>query len=172
MMIRMLAPVATFAMCASVALAQPADSVVRHATRLFEAGNSAAAVEILRPMANTSAAAATLLGRIAWQSANYKDAARWLDAAIALDPRYVEAYVWRGRTYVQEIETTSFLRRSDATACKASPRMAIRADQRACGFRPATFATAPRFWSQRPVRRPTTFSPTASHSAPRVAGST
>ena len=96
---------------ASVALAQPADSVVRRATQLFETGNSAAAAAVVRPLADTSAGAATLLGRMAWQAANYKEAARWLDAAIALDPRRVEAYVWRGRTYVQEIQTTTFLRK-------------------------------------------------------------
>jgi len=48
---------------------------------------------------------------MAWQSANYKEAARWLDAAIALDPRHVDAYLWRGRAYLQEIETTNFLRK-------------------------------------------------------------
>jgi tetratricopeptide (TPR) repeat protein len=96
---------------ASVALAQPADSVIKQATRLFETGNTAAATALVRPLADTSARAATLLGRMAWQSANYKDAAKWLDAAIVRDPRHVEAYVWRGRTYVQEIETTNFLRK-------------------------------------------------------------
>jgi tetratricopeptide (TPR) repeat protein len=95
----------------SVALAQPADSVIKQATRLFETGNTAAATALVRPLADTSARAATLLGRMAWQSANYKDAAKWLDAAIVRDPRHVEAYVWRGRTYVQEIETTNFLRK-------------------------------------------------------------
>ena len=111
MIISFLARAAAWTMYASVAVAQPADSVVRQATRLFETGNSAAAAALVRPLADTSARAATLLGRIAWQSANYKDAARWLDAAIALDPRHVDAYVWRGRTYVQEIETTNFLRK-------------------------------------------------------------
>jgi tetratricopeptide (TPR) repeat protein len=111
MIISFFARAAAWTLYASVAVAQPADSVVRQATRLFETGNSAAAAALLRPLADTSARAATLLGRIAWQSANYKDAARWLDAAIALDPRHVDAYVWRGRTYVQEIETTNFLRK-------------------------------------------------------------
>src|SRR5262245_1181092 len=97
---------------ASIALAQPADSIVKQATNLFETGNTPAAVALARPLADTSAAAATLLGRMAWQSANYKEAARWLDAAIALDPRRVDAYVWRGRTYIQEIETTNFLRKA------------------------------------------------------------
>jgi tetratricopeptide (TPR) repeat protein len=110
-MIGTLVRLAAGAIYASAALAQSADSVVRQATRLFETGNSAAAIALAHPLADTSAAAATLLGRIAWQSANYKDAARWLDAAIAHDPRFVDAYVWRGRTYVQEIETTSFLRK-------------------------------------------------------------
>ena len=96
---------------AGVALAQSTESIVKQATNLFEAGNTPAAVALVRPLADTSAIAATLLGRMAWQSANYKDAARWLDAAIALDPRHVDAYVWRGRTYVQEIETTNFLRK-------------------------------------------------------------
>jgi tetratricopeptide (TPR) repeat protein len=96
---------------ASVALAQPADSVVRQAARLFETGNTPAAIALLRPLADTSAKAATLLGRMAWQAANYKEAAKWLDAAIALDPKHVEAYVWRGRTYVQEIQTTNFIRK-------------------------------------------------------------
>ena len=96
---------------ASVAVAQPADSVVRQATRLFETGNTAAATALVRPLAESSATAATLLGRMAWQSANYKDAARWLDAAIALDPRGVEAHIWRGRTYLQEIETVNFMRK-------------------------------------------------------------
>jgi len=95
----------------SVALAQSADSVVRRATRQFETGNTAAAEALARPLADTSASAATLLGRMAWQSANYKEAARWLDAAIALDARRVEAYIWRARTYVQEIETVNFLRK-------------------------------------------------------------
>ena len=102
---------ALWTMYASVALAQPADSVVRHATRLFETGNTAAATALVRPLADTSANAATLLGRMAWQAANYKDAAKWLDAAIARDPRHVEAYIWRGRTYVQEIQTVNFLRK-------------------------------------------------------------
>ena len=111
MIISFFARAAAWTLYASVAVAQPADSVVRQATRLFETGNAAAAAALLRPLADTSARAATLLGRIAWQSANYKDAARWLDAAIALDPRHVDAYVWRGRTYVQEIETANFLRK-------------------------------------------------------------
>src|SRR5215211_938946 len=111
MIISFFARAAAWTLYASVAVAQPADGVVRQATRLFETGNAAAAAALLRPLADTSARAATLLGRIAWQSANYKDAARWLDAAIALDPRHVDAYVWRGRTYVQEIETTNFLRK-------------------------------------------------------------
>lgn len=98
-------------LCANAALAQPADSVVRQATRLFETGNSAAATALVRPLADSSAAAATLLGRMAWQSANYKEAARWLDAAIVLDPRRVDAYIWRGRTYVEEIQNVSFLRK-------------------------------------------------------------
>ena len=110
-MLGILARSAAWTMYASVALAQPADSVVKQATRLFEMGNSAAAAALVRPIADTSAKAATLLGRLAWQSANYKEAARWLDAAISLDPRRVEAYVWRGRTYLQEIETTNFLRK-------------------------------------------------------------
>lgn len=95
----------------NVAVAQSADSVVRQATRLFEMGNVAAATSLARPLADTSAAAATLLGRMAWQYANYKDAARWLDAAIALDPKRVDAYIWRARTYIQEIETVNFLRK-------------------------------------------------------------
>ena len=111
MIIGMIARSAAWTLCGSVALAQPADSVVRHARDLFETGNSAAAVALVRPLADTSASAATLLGRIAWRSANYKDAARWLDAAIALDPRRVDAHVWRGRTYVQEIETVNFMRK-------------------------------------------------------------
>ena len=111
MIISLLARAAAWTLYASVAMAQPADSVVRQTTRLFETGNSAAAAALVRPLADTSARAATLLGRMAWQSANYKDAARCLDAAIALDPRHVDAYVWRGRTYVQEIETTNFLRK-------------------------------------------------------------
>ena len=111
MMISMLAKSVAWTLYGSVALAQPADSVVRQATRLFETGNSAAATELLRPLADTSAAAATLLGRMAWQAAKYKDAARWLDAAIALDPRRVDAHIWRGRTYIQEIETVNFLRK-------------------------------------------------------------
>ena len=98
-------------MCASIAVAQPADSVVRQATRLFETGNTAAATALARPLADTSATAATLLGRMAWQSANYKEAAKWLDAAIALDPKRVDAYIWRARTYVQEIQTVNFLRK-------------------------------------------------------------
>ena len=98
-------------MYASVALAQPADSIVRRATRLFETGDAAGAAALVRPLADTSARAATLLGRMAWQAANYKDAARWLDAAIALDPRHVDAYIWRARTYEQEIETVNFLRK-------------------------------------------------------------
>ncbi len=102
---------AAFAVYGSVVLAQPADSIVKQATRLFETGSSAAAVALVRPLADTSATAATLLGRMAWQSANYKEAARWLDAAIALDARRVDAYIWRARTYVQEIETVNFLRK-------------------------------------------------------------
>lgn len=96
---------------ATAALAQAGDSVVMQARDLFETGNSPAAVAMLRPLADTSPAAATLLGRIAWQSGNYKEAARWLDVAIARDPQRVEAYVWRARTYVQEIETVSFIRK-------------------------------------------------------------
>ena len=110
-MIAILSRFAAWPLCASAALAQPADSIVKQARNLFEMGNSAAAAALVRPLADTSATAATLLGRMAWQSANYKEAARWLDAAIALDPRRVDAYVWRGRTYVQEIETTNFLRK-------------------------------------------------------------
>jgi len=107
----LLAKSAAWTIYGSVALAQSTDSVVKQAKRLFETGNMPAAAALVRPLADTSAVAATLLGRMAWQSANYKDAARWLDAAIALDPRHVDAYVWRGRTYVQEIETTNFLRK-------------------------------------------------------------
>jgi len=107
----LLAKSAAWTIYGSVALAQSTDSVVKQAKRLFETGNTPAAAALVRPLADTSAVAATLLGRMAWQSANYKDAARWLDAAIALDPRHVDAYVWRGRTYVQEIETTNFLRK-------------------------------------------------------------
>lgn len=110
-MLGILAKSVALTMYATIALAQPADSVVRQATRLFETGNAAAATALARPLADTSAMAATLLGRMAWQAANYKDAARWLDAAIALDPRRVEAYIWRARTYVQEIETVNFLRK-------------------------------------------------------------
>ena len=102
---------AAWTVCATIALAQPADSVVRQATRLFETGNAAGATALARPLADTSAAAATLLGRMAWQYANYKEAAKWLDAAIALDPRRVDAYSWRARTYVQEIQTVNFLRK-------------------------------------------------------------
>src|SRR5262247_3798120 len=105
-MIAILVRSAALMMCAHVAFAQPADSVVKQATRLFETGNTPAAIALARPLADTSARAATLLGRMAWQSANYKEAGKWLDAAIALDPRRVDAYVWRGRTYIQEIETT------------------------------------------------------------------
>ena len=61
---------AALTMYGSVVLAQPADSVVRQATRLFETGNSTAAAALVRPIADTSATAATLLGRMAWQSAN------------------------------------------------------------------------------------------------------
>jgi len=96
---------------AAAALAQPADSTVRQATRLFESGNSATAAALVRPLADSSAAAATLLGRMAWQSADYKEAARWLDAAIALDSRRIDAYIWRARTYLQELETVNFLRK-------------------------------------------------------------
>jgi len=103
-------------MYGSVTLAQAADSVVRQATRLFETGNAAAAAALARPLADTSATAATLLGRMAWQYANYKEAARWLDAAIALEPRRVEAYIWRARTYIQEIETVNFLRKGGVAA--------------------------------------------------------
>jgi tetratricopeptide (TPR) repeat protein len=110
-MIDILVRSAAWTMYAGAALAQPADSVVRQATRQFETGKTAAATALVRPLADSSATAATLLGRMAWQSASYKDAARWLDAALALDPRHVEAYIWRARTYVQEIETTSFLRK-------------------------------------------------------------
>jgi tetratricopeptide (TPR) repeat protein len=110
-MLGILAKSVAWTTCASAALAQPADGVVKQATHLFETGNTPAAVALVRPLGDTSATAATLLGRMAWQSANYKEAARWLDAAIALDPRHVDAYVWRGRTYVQEIETTNFLRK-------------------------------------------------------------
>jgi tetratricopeptide (TPR) repeat protein len=110
-MIAILARSASWTLYATTAVAQPADSLVRQATRLFETGNAAAATALVRPLADTSATAATLLGRMAWQTANYKDAAHWLDAAIARDPRRVEAYVWRGRTYLQEIETTNFLRK-------------------------------------------------------------
>ena len=110
-MIAILARSAAWTLSASTALAQSAESIVKQATNLFETGNTPAAVALARPLADTSATAATLLGRMAWQSANYKDAARWLDAAIALDPRHVDAYVWRGRTYLQELETTSFLRK-------------------------------------------------------------
>ena len=98
-------------MCGTAAQAQPADSVVRQATRLFESGNSAAATAMARPLADSSAAAASLLGRMAYQAANYKEAARWLDAAIALDPRRIDAYIWRARTYVQEIQSVNFLRK-------------------------------------------------------------
>lgn len=111
MSIHILATSTAWMLYASAALAQSADGIVKQATNLFETGNSAAAAALVRPLADTSATAATLLGRMAWQSANYKDAARWLDAAIALDPRRVEAYIWRGRTYIQEIETTNFLRK-------------------------------------------------------------
>jgi len=111
-MLGILARSAAGTLYASIALAQSADSIVKQATNLFETGNTPAAVALVRPLADTSATAATLLGRMAWQSANYKEAARWLDAAIALDPRHVMAYIWRGRTYVQEIETTSFLRKA------------------------------------------------------------
>jgi tetratricopeptide (TPR) repeat protein len=111
MIISFLARAAAWTLYASVAVAQPADSVVRQATRLFETGNTAAATALVRPLADSSATAATLLGRMAWQSANYKDAGRWFDAAIVLDPRHVEAHVWRGRTYIQELETTTFLRK-------------------------------------------------------------
>src|SRR6187431_259127 len=93
MIISFLVRAAAWTLYASAAAAQPADSVVRQATRLFETGNTAAATALVRPLADSSATAATLLGRMAWQSANYKDAARWLDAAIALDPRHVEALV-------------------------------------------------------------------------------
>ena len=96
---------------AMAALAQSSDSVVAQARRLFETGNAPAAVALVRPLGETSAAAATLLGRMAWQSADYKEAARRLDAAIALDPRHVEAYIWRARTYEQELETVSFIRK-------------------------------------------------------------
>jgi len=111
MMIRIGVASVAWTLCAHAALAQPADSVVRQATRLFETGNSAGAAALLRPLADSSAAAATLLGRMAWQSANYKEASRWLDAAIALDPRRVDAHIWRGRTYIQEIQTVNFLRK-------------------------------------------------------------
>src|SRR4029453_879319 len=111
-MLGILARSAAGTLYASIALAQSADSIVKQATNLFETGNSAAAAARVRPLADTSARTATPRGRMAWQSANYKDAARWLDAAIALDPRRVDAYVWRGRTYVQEIETTNFLRKA------------------------------------------------------------
>src|SRR4029434_5267150 len=100
-MLGILARSAAGILYASIALAQSADSIVRQATNVFETGNTPAAVALVRPLADTSATAATLLGRMAWQSANYKEAARWLDAAIALDPRHVMAYIWRGRTYVQ-----------------------------------------------------------------------
>src|SRR4030095_8067002 len=110
-MLGILARSAAGTLYASIALAQSTDSLVKQAKRLFETGNTPAAAALVRPLADTSAVAATLLGRMAWHSANYKDAARWLDAAIALDPKHVEAYVWRGRTYVQEIETTNFLRK-------------------------------------------------------------
>jgi tetratricopeptide (TPR) repeat protein len=103
-------------MYASVALTQPADSIVRRATRLFETGDTTGAAALVRPLADTSARAATLLGRMAWQAANYKDAARWFDAAIALDPRQVDAYIWRARTYEQEIETVNFLRKRGLAA--------------------------------------------------------
>ena len=96
---------------ASVALAQAPDSVVRQASRLFETGNTAAATALVRPLADSSAKAATLLGRMAWQVANYKEAAKWFDAAIAVDAKHIEAYVWRGRTYIQEIETVNFIRK-------------------------------------------------------------
>jgi tetratricopeptide (TPR) repeat protein len=66
---------------------------------------------MVRPLADSSAAAASLLGRMAWQAANYKEAARWLDAAIALDPRQIDAYIWRARVYEQEIQTVNFLRK-------------------------------------------------------------
>jgi tetratricopeptide (TPR) repeat protein len=111
MMIRIGVASIAWTLCTNAALAQPADSVVRQATRLFETGNSAGAAALVRPLADSSAAAATLLGRMAWQSANYKEAARWLDAAIALDPRRVDTYIWRGRTYIQEIQTVNFLRK-------------------------------------------------------------
>jgi len=103
--------ITAWALFATAALPQPSDSVVRQATLLFAKGDTAAAAALARPLADTSAAAATLLGRMAWQYANYKEAARWLDAAIARDPRWVEAYIWRGRTYLQEIETVNFLRK-------------------------------------------------------------
>jgi len=96
---------------ATAAVAQTTDSIVRQARDLFETGSSPAAVTMLRPLADSSPAAATLLGRIAWQAGNYKEAARWLDVAIARDPQRVDAYVWRALTYVQEIETVSFIRK-------------------------------------------------------------
>jgi len=119
---------------ATAAAAQTADSLVKQARGLFETGDSPAAVGLLRPLADSSPAAATLLGRIAWQSGNYKEAARWLDAAIARDPQRVEAYIWRARTYVQEIETVSFLRKG-AVAGRARSML-----DKAVSIDPASFA--------------------------------
>ena len=115
-MIRTVTRSAAWTLYGSVALAQPADSVVRHATQLFATGNATAATALVRPLADTSAAAATLLGRMAFQYANYKDAARWLDAAIALDPKRLDAYIWRARTYEQEIQTVNFLRKASVAS--------------------------------------------------------
>ena len=95
---------------AAIACAQSPDSIVSRATRLFETGDSPAAVALLAPIGET-AQAALLLGRIAWQGGDYKEAGQRFDKAIALAPQRADPHVWRARTYLQELQSVNFLRK-------------------------------------------------------------
>src|SRR5262245_12944297 len=77
---------------------------------LFAEGKLSEATTVLTPLRNAHMQAALLLGRIAWQTKQYEDAATWLEKAARMSPDSMAPQLWWGRAIRDQIEKASFVR--------------------------------------------------------------
>ena len=94
----------------TVAPAAAQNPDLERGTALFADGKLAEAATVLTPLGNAHMQAALLLGRIAWQSKEYDDAAKWFEKAARLSPDSVAPQLWWGRAVRDQIASASFIR--------------------------------------------------------------
>jgi Flp pilus assembly protein TadD len=88
-----------------VSAAQPLPDLER-AQKLYRHTNYTAVIQVLRPSAESDAAASALIGQSYFMLSEYGRATEYLEKAVVLDSSNASYYLWLGRTYGRRAETS------------------------------------------------------------------